>query len=54
MKLNIEGAFAEVKASGDFKKGFEILFADLGGMIMGPTVFFEELFAYLRKTLGIA
>ena len=52
MKLYIEEAFAAAKG-GDVKGAFEILFQDLGGMIKGPTVFFADLFAYLRKTLGI-
>lgn len=52
MKFYIEEAFAAAKA-GDVKGAFEILFKDLTGMIMGPTDFFAELFAYLRKTLGI-
>lgn len=52
MKLYIVEAFDLAKA-GDTKGAFEKLFSGFGAMIMGPTDFFAELFAYLRKSLGI-
>lgn len=49
MKLYIKEAFE----AESFEEGIKILFQGFGGMIKGPTVFFKELFDYLRKSLGI-